>query len=96
MEQAKPPRIASLPALLTAAQAAEVFGVSERTFHSLRVAGLTPAPVELGPRLLRWPRAELEAAVVNLPRRSAPAAMPKRLAEGKARARTRRAVELIA
>ncbi|MDE2081084.1 MAG: hypothetical protein KGI90_07020 [Burkholderiales bacterium] len=96
MEYTKTPRTAPPPALLTPAQAAEVWGVSERTFHKLRVAGRTPQPVELGPRLLRWPRAELEAAAANLPRRSEPAAMPERLAAGKVAARARRAAEPVA
>ena len=55
--------------LLTAEQAArDVFGVSERTFHTLRARGLIPDPVMLGARSLRWVRAELETAALRLPR----------------------------
>jgi len=57
------------PALLTAAEAArDIYSVSERTFHNMRARGLVPAPVVLGPRLLRWVRADLEAATATLPR----------------------------
>lgn len=66
--------------LLTAAQAArEVFGVSERTFHVLRAEPWMPAPVLCGARMLRWVRAELEAAVVNMPRQVETAAEPAQL-----------------
>lgn len=54
--------------LLSEDQAAETLGVSERTFAALREQPWMPKPVRLGPRLLRWVRAELEAAVVNAPR----------------------------
>jgi predicted DNA-binding transcriptional regulator AlpA len=67
-------------ALLTAAQAArEVFGVSERTFHTLRLAPWMPRPVVCGPRILRWVRSELETAVLNMPRQAQPAAEPPQL-----------------
>jgi predicted DNA-binding transcriptional regulator AlpA len=60
---------ASRPALLTAAQAArEVYGVSERTFHDMRARGIVPPAILLGPRLLRWSRADLEAATAAMPR----------------------------
>ena len=68
------------PALLTAEQSArEVYGTSERTFHKMREAGLIPAPVVLGPRLLRWVRSELEAAVAAMPRQSQPVSEPAQL-----------------
>jgi predicted DNA-binding transcriptional regulator AlpA len=68
------------PALLTAEQAArEVYGTSERTFHKMRAAGLVPPAVVLGPRLLRWVRSELEAAVAAMPRQAAPASEPHQL-----------------
>lgn len=56
--------------LLDAKQAAATLGISERKFHALRAskAPWLPKPIALGPRLLRWPRAELEAAVVAAPR----------------------------
>jgi predicted DNA-binding transcriptional regulator AlpA len=67
-------------ALLTAEQAArEVYGTSERTFHNMRKAGLVPPAVVLGPRLLRWVRAELEAAVQSMPRQQEPQAEPAQL-----------------
>lgn len=69
---------------MTAEQAArEVYGVSERTFHEMRAKGLVPAPVELGPRLLRWHRAELEAAIAAMPRRTEAAPVPSQLLRGK-------------
>jgi predicted DNA-binding transcriptional regulator AlpA len=63
---AQPPALV----LLDAKQAAGVLGISERKFHELRASKATwlPLPIALGPRLLRWPRAELEAAVVAAPR----------------------------
>jgi predicted DNA-binding transcriptional regulator AlpA len=67
-------------ALLTAEQAArEVYGTSERTFHKMRSAGLVPPAVVLGPRLLRWVRSELEAAVQAMPRQQEPATEPAQL-----------------
>ena len=72
------------PALLTAAQSAgEVYGISERTFHVMRAKGLVPPPIVIGPRLLRWSRADLEAAVAGLPRKEATTAQPAQLVEGK-------------
>lgn len=58
--------------LLTTAQAAKVFGVCERKFQQLRVNAWMPLPIDLGPRALRWVRSELEQAVLNMPRSSAP------------------------
>lgn len=55
--------------LVSAEQAAaEVFRVSVRTFHELRSQPWMPEPIMLGPRTLRWVRAELEAAVAKMPR----------------------------
>ena len=72
------------PALLTAAQAAgEVYGISERTFHAMRSKGLVPAPIVIGPRLLRWSRADLEAAVCSLPRQAPGTPEPAQLLRGK-------------
>jgi predicted DNA-binding transcriptional regulator AlpA len=72
------------PALLTAEQAArEVYGTSERTFHKMREAGLVPPAVVLGPRLLRWVRSELEAAVQAMPRQQQPASEPPQLLRSK-------------
>jgi predicted DNA-binding transcriptional regulator AlpA len=67
-------------ALLTAEQAArEVYGICERTFHKMRAAGLVPPAVVLGPRMLRWVRSELEAAVQAMPRQPQPETEPAQL-----------------
>lgn len=68
------------PVLLTDSESAALFGVSVRTFHALRDESWMPKPIELGPRLLRWSRAELEDAVAAMPRqsgRSEPAALAR-------------------
>lgn len=70
--------------MLSAAQAArEVYGVSERTFHDMRRRGLVPLPIALGPRLLRWMRADLIEAAAQLPRQQS-APEPSQLTRGKA------------
>ena len=66
-------------ALLTAEQAAALLGVSVRSFHELRREAWMTQPVVLGPRLLRWPRAELEAAIARMPRQTTPGAEPAQL-----------------
>ena len=71
--------------LLNASQAGAMYGISERMFHDLRRRGVVPAPIVLGPRLLRWSRKELEAAIEKLPRASAHAAEPEQLQKGKAK-----------
>lgn len=66
------------PVLLTDAESAAFLNVGLRTFHALRDEPWMPRAVALGPRLLRWPRTELEAAVQSMPRqesRSEPAAL---------------------
>lgn len=70
--QAPPSSAASpaFPVLLTDKQAAACLGVSVRKFHDLRKESWVPRPVVLGPRLLRWPRAEMEAAVASMPRQT--------------------------
>jgi predicted DNA-binding transcriptional regulator AlpA len=75
---------ASAP-LLSAEQAArDVFGVSVRTFHELRSQPWMPEPVVLGPRILRWVRAELEEALTKMPRtRRAPDPWPQRASRTK-------------
>ncbi len=55
-------------ALLSEDEAAAWFGVSKRTFLSLRDAPYMPTPIVLGPRLLRWSADELRAAVARMPR----------------------------
>ena len=57
--------------LLTEDEAAEEFGVSPRKFCELRSEEWMPEPIQLGPRLLRWIRSELEAAVAHAPRAAA-------------------------
>lgn len=70
--------------LVDAAQAATLIGVSERTFHTFRRKPGFPAPVDgLGPRLIRWRRADLEAWVAGLPAAQA-AGEPPQLRRGKA------------
>ena len=76
------------PALLTDDQAAHVYGISVRRFHELRTSpgSVLPAPVCLGPRLLRWPLAELIEAIGKLPRQEKPAAEPLQLRKSRAAA----------
>jgi len=57
-------------ALLSEDEAAAWFGISKRTFQSLRDAAWMPAPIVLGPRLLRWSVDELRAAVAKMPRQT--------------------------
>lgn len=62
----------SQPLLLNEGQAAALFGVGRRKFHDLRQQPWfveVCTAVELGPRALRWHRAELLAAAMNAPRR---------------------------
>ena len=67
-------------ALLTFAEAGQVLGICERKAHDVVPTLVTP--VVLGPRCVRIVRAELEAAVANLPRRAAPTE-PQQLLRGK-------------
>jgi predicted DNA-binding transcriptional regulator AlpA len=70
------------PALLTTPQAAAYLGMSEAKFHELRDEPWMCAPIALGPRLLRWARADLDAAIVAMPRRSS-AGEPAQLARAR-------------
>lgn len=72
-------------ALLSDEQAArEVFGVSLRTFAKLLQAEWMPKPINaLGPRLRRWSRAELEAAILNMPRQETASNEPAQLRRAK-------------
>ena len=48
---------------------AELLGVSERTVHDMRADGRLPAPIQIGPRSLRWFYAEvLEHLAANAKR----------------------------
>ena len=69
--------------LLTSEQGArQVFGVSERKFHEFRrEAWFTARPRLLGPRTVRWVRAELEQAALNIP--TAQLSEPARLLRGR-------------
>ena len=67
------------PVLLTDDQAAACLGVSVRKFHELRGEPWMVRPVVLGPRLLRWPRAELERSILDMPRQPAPGVEPAQL-----------------
>jgi len=58
------------PALLTTDQAAAYLGMSEAKFHELRNEPWLCAPIVLGPRLLRWSRADLDVSIAAMPRRS--------------------------
>ena len=78
------PAPSAFPVLLSDVQAAATLGVSVRKFHELRREDWLPLPVVLGPRLLRWPRAELEQAVAVMPRQQKPAGEPLQLAKGRA------------
>lgn len=69
----------SFPVLLSDEQAAACLGVSTRKFHYMRDEAWMPRPVTLGPRMLRWPRAELEQAVANMPRQQASSPEPRQL-----------------
>lgn len=53
--------------LLSDVEAAAYLGIGTSTFHGLRDKPWMPKPKQLGPRLLRWSRAELEAAIGNMP-----------------------------
>lgn len=72
------------PLLLDDEQAASTFGVSTRTFAMLQAESWMPKPIVLGPRMRRWSRAELEAAVAAMPRMDG--AVPEPLPLVKARA----------
>jgi len=84
----------SAPLLLSEKQAAALYGVSVRKFFELRVAGLVSEPIVLGPRLLRWPRAEIEAAIAGMPRQRLAGAEPLHLAKGRAASRGRTEIRL--
>ena len=52
------------PVMLTIKGVATTCGVSDRHFRRLVDSGAAPQPVRLG-RLLRWPRAQIEAWIAN-------------------------------
>lgn len=54
--------------LLTAAEGAELLGISERVFHNRRrVDPAFPAARSLGPRSVRFVRSEIESYAAHLP-----------------------------
>lgn len=65
---------------------AKLGGMSERKFKQLRADGIVGAPLELGPRVLRWTEDDYLATVARLPRRQA-APEPGQLAFGKLRSK---------
>lgn len=56
------------PLLLNRHEAAAALGVSARTFDDLINETWMPRPIRLGPRLLRWSIAELQEAILTMPR----------------------------
>jgi len=69
---------------LTDEQAArDVLGMSPRTFAEVMKAPWMPKPIVLGPRMRRWVRAELEAALVNAPRQTTQGSEPAQLRRAK-------------
>lgn len=71
--------VAPSPELLTEREAAALLGVGVRKFHELRAAEWMPKAIELGPRALRWSRAELLAALAERAPRRVVLAEPKHL-----------------
>jgi predicted DNA-binding transcriptional regulator AlpA len=74
--------------LLTTEEAAAALGLPVRTFHTLRREPWMPAPIVLGPRLVRWAHSELMAAVGRMPRAAA-TDEPAQLAAARLRGRSR-------
>lgn len=52
------------PLLLTIHDLARMLSVSERELWRMRSSGKLPAPIELGPKLIRWGRAEVQDWIV--------------------------------
>lgn len=79
--------------LLDARTAArQVFACSERNFYELRKRPDFPPPVILGPRIVRYRRADLEAFIGKLVADAAPQE-PAQLIAGKARRAAKREQE---
>ena len=79
------------PLLMSAAQAAELIGVSKRTFHYLRKRADFPIKIMLGLRAVRWRRLEIEQWVAALPPVPETLPEPKQLAMARNRLHLRRA-----
>ena len=67
------------PRLLTSEQAAAYLGMSEAKFHELRDEPWMCEPIPLGPRMVRWSRADLDAAIAAMPRQARRSAEPAQL-----------------
>ena len=79
-----------LPLSVTAAEAASLLGVSERSFHEFRKRkGFPPAVLLFGPLRPRWRVSDLWQYVESLPTLD-PQPMPMQLIEGKRRKRVAR------
>jgi predicted DNA-binding transcriptional regulator AlpA len=59
-----PPAIGE-PALVTAREAARLYGVSAATWHRMVAAGRVPAPVRTSPGCVRWRLEELRAHIAG-------------------------------
>lgn len=70
------------PALLTEEQGAAVWAVPPKRFREL-CSELGVRTIALGPRTLRWSRAELEAAIERMPRQDQPESEPYQLLRGR-------------
>lgn len=69
-----------LPVLLTDAQAAKLWGIGVSKFHQFRASGADwfPRAIQLSPRIVKYARSEVEAAVARMPRQQA-ATQPEEL-----------------
>jgi predicted DNA-binding transcriptional regulator AlpA len=56
--------------LLTDVEAARLLGIGRSLFHKLRATGADwlPTPVQISPRVVRYPRREIEDCVARMPR----------------------------
>lgn len=78
------PNRSASAALLTDEHAArDVLGISARKFADVMKEPWMPRPVVLGPRMRRWVRVELEAAILNAPRQAMPGSEPAQLRRAK-------------
>lgn len=76
--------LSALPELLTDEQARTcVLNVGERTMADLIGEPWMPTPIMLGPRLRRWPRDELLAAIAQRAPRASKGAEPAQLARAR-------------
>lgn len=68
-----------MPALFTSEQAAAYMGISEAKFHELRDEPWMAASISLSVRMVRWARADLDAAIAAMPRQARRSAEPAQL-----------------